>query len=231
VNFAVEKMEASVARVFEQCNPLTEPMMDAISKDALSLPDYQLAALQTLHVVRFFPRFLAALLSNIDDMTVRMPVLENLLEEHGHLDATKSHLVFYQQFLQIVGVDAQEQLESKPEAFVIAYNRGVLDLCSRYHWCEGLAALSVIEEIVAMVSSIIQELAIKKIPAAGKEKFFGSHSELDIGHAKDMRAALAPFYESHKCEIERGFQLGAYYHTRFYEDLWKKISKKRLGEN
>lgn len=117
------------------------------------------AALQIYHVVEHFPRFLSAILTQIPDYRLRMPLVENLFEEHGRMNVQRVHLETYKQFLSGIGVTPEHLAASEPIIPVIAYNRAVTDLCLHYPYSEGLAALGVIEEIVARVSPLVGSYA------------------------------------------------------------------------
>ena len=107
----------------------------------------RIIGLQIFHVVDHFPRFLAALLTSIPDYRMRMPLVENLFEEHGRMSEKAVHVETYRDFLKSLGLSAKDIEASRPLIPVIAYNRAVTDLCLHHPFPEGLGALGVIEEI------------------------------------------------------------------------------------
>jgi pyrroloquinoline quinone (PQQ) biosynthesis protein C len=131
------------------------------------------------------------------------------------------HSETYRTFLTGLKFTEQEILESEPSIPVVAYTRAVTDLCLHYNFLEGLAALGVIEEIVARVSPIVGRYCKQNFSAAGDSLFhFTSHETLDIEHANEIYEVVANFYEGeNKKVIEKGLSLGMYYHRRLYSDI------------
>lgn len=178
-------------------------------------------ALQIYHVVLYFPRFLSAILTNMSDYRMRMPLVENLFEEHGKMNEKYVHSETYKQFLVGIGITEQEIKESKPSIPVIAYNRALTDLCLHYHYLEGLAALGVIEEIVARVSPLVGNFAKNTFGSENQSLVhFTDHEVLDVQHANEIYEVVALGYEGQQREIiHQGLELGMYYHAKMYTDI------------
>jgi pyrroloquinoline-quinone synthase len=220
---------------FEQVKRLTEqlfqtndverhPLFQHMVQQRFSPEQAKQAALQIYHVVEHFPRFLAAILTNIPDYRLRMPLVENLFEEHGRMNMNLVHLETYRQFLHGIGVTAEEIARSEPIVPVLAYNRAVTDLCLHYPFPEGLAALGVIEEIVARVSPIVGRYALARYGEEPSLAHFTDHEKLDVTHANEIYEVAAQLYEGeNRPLIERGLQLGMYYHTRLYTDILEYV--------
>jgi pyrroloquinoline quinone (PQQ) biosynthesis protein C len=207
---------AKVTSLFAAQKIETHPLFQALANPAASVAQRAFMALQIYHVVRCFPRFLAAMVSNLEELGDRMPLVENLLEEHGHLDPAKAHVQSYLEFLARQGIPETWIKASKPIAPVVAYNRAVLDLCARQHPLEGLAALGVIEDVVARVSPIVTALSV---PAEQRGDFFDEHAALDIGHAIELYELVVPHYAENAARIDLGLELGLYYHAGMYEAI------------
>jgi pyrroloquinoline-quinone synthase len=212
--------------MFEQ-NPIEEhPFCKALADDQINQAQCREAALQIYQVVLHFPRFLSAILTNIPDYKVRMPLVENLFEEHGKMNAAYVHSETYRTFLLGIGISEEEIKNAEASVPVLAYTRAVTDLCLHYNFLEGLAALGVIEEIVARVSPIVGQYCNRNFMTAGKSLFhFTSHETLDVEHANEIYEVVALFYEGeNKKVIERGLQLGMYYHRRLYSNIMGMLS-------
>ena len=54
------------------------------------------------------PRFLAALLTSIPDYRMRMPLVENLFEEHGRMSEKARPVETYRDFLKSLGLSAKD---------------------------------------------------------------------------------------------------------------------------
>lgn len=202
-------------------HPLFVEMMDG----KLTNEQHKEIALQIYHVVLYFPRFLSAILTNMSDFRMRMPLVENLFEEHGKMKEKYVHSETYKTFLKGIGITEFEINESKPSIPVIAYNRAITDLCLHYHYLEGLAALGVIEEIVARVSPFVGHYAKQTYGSDNKSLVhFTDHEVLDVQHANEIYEVVAQCYEGDQKQIiERGLQLGMYYHTRMYTDILEGV--------
>jgi pyrroloquinoline quinone (PQQ) biosynthesis protein C len=177
-------------------------------------------------VLHFFPRFLAALISNIEHHNERLDLVGNLLEEHGHLKEEHFHITPYLAFLGGIGVSSEEVRRSRPIPGVVAYTRGVYDLCLHYPYLQGVAALGVIEQIVAMVSPIVTLAALEGgfIP---KDKLvhFDGHAVFDVTHAQEIYRIAAPYFDrtDNREHISLGLALGMYYHLHAYEDIFRYL--------
>ncbi|MBR8658477.1 MULTISPECIES: TenA family transcriptional regulator [Brevibacillus] len=196
------------------------PLFLALHDRSFSPAQAKEAALQIYHVVEHFPRFLSAILTNLPDYRLRMPLVDNLYEEHGRMNEAHVHLETYKRFLRGIGVTDAERDVSRPIIPVLAYNRAITDLCLHYPFPEGLAALGVIEEIVARVSPLVGAYAASAYGNAADLAHFTDHEILDVTHANEIYEVVAQVYSGdNKPLVERGMQLGMYYHTRLYTDI------------
>jgi pyrroloquinoline-quinone synthase len=216
-----EELKQDVARIFDAEPIEHHPFCNRMAEGVMTVEEVRTASLQIYHVVRHFPRFLSAILTQIADYRIRMPLVDNLYEEHGHLKAAHVHSVTYETFLRGIGLTDEQIVSSKPITPVIAYNRAITDLCLHHNWVEGIGALGVTEEIVARVSPIVGRFAVNTFESNRKELVhFTSHEVLDITHANEIYEIAAPFYAgAEKESIQRGFELGLYYHKRLYADI------------
>jgi pyrroloquinoline quinone (PQQ) biosynthesis protein C len=202
--------------------PIEEhPLFRRLEGGTLSTPQVQQLALQIHHVVDHFPRFLAALLSNIPDYRLRMPLVDNLFEEHGRMNARAVHVETYRDFLRATGLSDADIAASRPAIPVLAYTRALSDLCLHHPFPEGLGALGVIEEIVARVSPIVARFALQNLGTGpGSLGHFADHATLDITHANEIyEVAFSLPGALAREQVQRGMALGLYYHRRLYTDL------------
>ena len=71
------------ARALFESDPIERhPLLLALAAGELAADEVRSAAIQIGHVVDHFPRLLAAILSNLSDWRLRMPLVQNLFEEH-----------------------------------------------------------------------------------------------------------------------------------------------------
>lgn len=213
-------IKASARALFEADPIERHPLMVALAARELSIDEMRRAALQIGHVVDHFPRLLAAMLSNLPDWRLRMPLADNLFEEHGRMNPRLVHAETYRRFLSGLGIGEGEIAASRPSVPVLAYDRAVLDLCMHHPPEEGLGALGVIEEIVARVSPIVS----RSVPPSGVTNatgHFSDHEVLDLTHADEIYDLAEHLVASNggRDRAERGLELGWYYHRRLYTDV------------
>ena len=223
---ASDDFREAVSQLFTRNSVERHPLFLRLEAGKLSPAQVQALALQIHHVVDHFPRFLAALIANIPDYRYRMPLVDNLYEEHGRMKPHWVHIETYAEFLHALGVSRNDMNASRPLVPVIAYNRAITDLCAHHPFPEGLGALGVIEEIVARASVIVGRFAEKHFGSArGSLAHFGDHERLDVGHANDIYEIAAPFFKGDtRPVVEQGLALGMYYHQRLYTDLLAEVA-------
>lgn len=227
---AFAELKSLTHQIFSEQPIEQHPLFLHMEENRFSPDQAKLIALQIYHVVEYFPRFLAAILTSIPDYVLRMPLVENLFEEHGRMNVKLVHLETYKQFLYGIGVTREEITASKPDIPVIAYTRAVTDLCLHHPYEEGLGALGVIEEIVARVSPIVARYALAHY---SKEKgslvHFTDHETLDVAHANEIYEIAAQVFAGQRKELViRGLQLGYYYQSRLYSDILAAAQDRRL---
>jgi pyrroloquinoline-quinone synthase len=223
---ALENLKRTTEDLFARNAIERHPLFQRLEAGQLPPPRVAALALQIRHVVDHFPRFLAALITNIPDYRLRMPLVENLFEEHGRMHPRAVHVETYGAFLAGLGISAEQIAATRATIPVIAYNRAITDLCLHHPFPEGLGALGVIEEIVARVSLIVGRFAKKGSgPQDRPLAHFGDHETLDITHANEIYALAANFFQGdNRRLVEQGLALGMYYHKRLYTDLLEEIS-------
>ncbi|WP_028776489.1 TenA family transcriptional regulator [Shimazuella kribbensis] len=225
MNNQFEQLKQCVRTMFDQSPIEKHPFIQVIQQKQLSPSQVKDIAIQMYFVVNHFPRFLSAILTQIPDYKLRMPLVENLYEEHGKMNTQFVHVETYKSFLKGIGITDEIIANTDPSIAVIAYNRSITDLCLHYPYEEGLAALGVIEEIVARVSPIISQYIQNNYQDSTNMMIhFSDHETLDITHADEIYEVVALLYNGEQKErVERGLQLGWYYHRRLYTDLLEMI--------
>lgn len=218
-----QELKKITKRLFKENTIEKHPLFIVLEQNKLTPLQTKEAALQIFHVVSYFPRFLSAILTNMPDYHMRMPLVENLFEEHGRMNERLVHSETYRDFLKGLGITEEEIQASEPIISVLAYNRAITDLCLHYHYLEGLSALGVIEEIVARVSPIVGRNSGEQY-GNDQVAHFTDHETLDISHANEIYEVISKKYEgAQKDLIHRGFHMGMYYHKRLYTDIIEHI--------
>lgn len=219
-----------IESLFERYPTTTHPLILRIAAMQFSHQEFQEIAIRFYHVIKHFPQFLAAIITNWDDNIGRMALVANLYEEHGKMRIEDVHLETYKHFLKQVGI-SQEALESsKPSPGVLAYVRAIKNLCLQQPYLEGLAALGVIEDIVHRVSPIISHVTKAEKQEIENVSHFAEHEVLDDQHSKEIYDMLVYTNQAEYEHIMQGLTLGAYYHNRLYTDILDEVVGKEMGQ-
>jgi pyrroloquinoline quinone (PQQ) biosynthesis protein C len=207
--------------LLRQRPPAEHPLFVLLRNSALSPAEERAIGLEVLHVTAAFPRFLAALAARVEELDRRLPLISNLMSEHGGDDPRAAHVLTYRRFLMDLDVPPEVIDRSRPGLAALVYCRALFDLCAHQPLAEARAALAVIEDVVAHVSPIVQAYArARKTAGTGTEgSHFALHAELDLVHADDSYAEAERDYATAPGEVERGLELGFFYQLRFYGDL------------
>jgi pyrroloquinoline quinone (PQQ) biosynthesis protein C len=213
---AATEPRAAARKLFETDPIERHPLFVELERGGLSIDAMRTVALQIHHVVDHFPRLLAAMLANMPDYRMRMPLVENLVEEHGRMDVSRVHVETYRAFLEGLGIDREALARSRPAICVLAYDRALFDLCVHHPRAEGLGALGVVEEIVARVSPVVARSVRSANASLGH---FADHEVLDLSHADEIYELAAREAAEHLPLVIQGMRLGWYYHRRLYTDL------------
>ena len=144
---------------------------------------------------RYFPRFLSAAAANIPDDATRMPLIENLWEEHGEGILKKSHRVLYENFAEAVGVSKKELDKVDPLPSTDICCKHLLEICMDDDFITCLGALGPGTEFFTNEEYTIIENGLKKYDflSAKDIEFWTVHISLDEDHYSEMLEAIAPW--------------------------------------
>lgn len=230
--FNVDSIQKKAQEIILRNEIETHQLFRGLLNDSFNSSEIESIGLEIFQVVLVFPRFLSAMITRIEDYKLRMDLVENLFEEHGRMKIEKVHSETYINFLKKIGLNEQTILNSRPNLPAIVYTRGILNLCLHENILEGLAALAVIEEIVARVSITTGKFARKfSAQEKGHVDHFSDHEVLDLAHSREIYQIVAHYAESQKDrvskqELERsillGLELGCYYQKSLYTDIISK---------
>jgi pyrroloquinoline quinone (PQQ) biosynthesis protein C len=201
------------------------PLFRALENDELDAAGVQRVAIDVFHVVAAFPRFLSALLTNLEDWSLRMELVENLFEEHGRMKPEHVHVVTFQSFLTAIGIPPAVVGASRPGLPALCYTRAMLDLCGRQPAPEAIGALAVVEEIVSRVSPRVAAFGWARSGGAPVGSHFGVHEVVDVTHAEELYAVALRLPAEAQPAVAQGMELGMYYHRRLYDDLLREARR------
>jgi len=158
----------------------------------LFLPDVQILAVQMYKFSKEFNRILASILSCCQDESTQLVILENLFDEMGQGDVSKSHPELFRQFTRALGIqdEALAALPTAPEtrALIDTY----LQIPHKYGYLAALGAVCYASE--GIVSSLYTQLYKGIVDAAPLPEesliFFEVHINIDDSHAAKLAAVI-----------------------------------------
>ena len=143
----------------------------------------------------YFPRFLAAAAANIPDDKTRMPIVENLWEEHGEGKIEMSHRILYEKFALSVSIDRDQLANVKPLPTTQICCENLINLCHDGHFLESLGALGPGTEFFTNEEYSIVQRGLRKYEFLSEDDifFWTAHIALDENHYSEMLEAIAPW--------------------------------------
>lgn len=171
--------------------------------------------------VESFSQALAAVLARIPLLEARLPLAENVAEEHGHGDRLRSHKFTFNQYLRALGA-TDTDLNSPCPVPVLAFNQSILTYSLTQPGEAGGALLGVIEYLYVEISgAIARTIDQRHWTAPGSQFHYTTHEILDVDHARELLALAEPGWEESRSRLQvaQGLLLGAHYFWSLYRDL------------
>ncbi|HEY9821709.1 MAG TPA: iron-containing redox enzyme family protein [Candidatus Sericytochromatia bacterium] len=214
-------LEAAVLRVAEVYDFHHHPYLIWMQTDSTSREAFCQSQLPFRFAVESFSQALAAVLARIPLLEARLPLAENVAEEHGHGDCLRSHKYTFGQYLQSLGATAAE-LETPCITPVLAFNQSILTYCLSQPGEAGAALLGIIEYLYVDISAAIARTVNHRgWVAPGSQSHYAVHEKLDTEHARDLLMLAAPTWNEprSRTQVVQGLVLGAHYFWSLYRDL------------
>ncbi len=208
---------------------ITHPFLKRMGEGSLTKKQLQYFTEQYSIYCNYFPRFLAAAAANIVDDVTRMPIIENLWEEHGEGKLAKSHRVLFNQFafaldLTIFDLDEADALPSTQ----ICVDE-LMNICLNKHFLESLGALGPGTEFFTSDEYLVIRDGLKKYDflSADDIYFWTAHISLDETHYSEMIDILRPWASNdlNKQLITRGANKAIDLEIDFWNGLEKHLPK------
>ena len=182
-------LEAIDSTVLEM-DLLKHPFYQAWSEGALSFESLRSYAIQYYKFVNSFPRYLSAVHSNCDDITVRQFILENLAEEENH---EKPHPELWINFGKALSLSRKELTDGETNSETKKALETLMDVCRNGSYLEGSAALYAYESRVPDIAEAKID-GLKKFYGINDEKgleYFRLHRDVDVLHAEIWRKIIS----------------------------------------
>ena len=218
-------MQDVIDRVKRAHDPALNPYFRSLAGRTFDRDDFRETQIQFLFAVVFFSRPMSILAGRIGRPELRLSLLDNVGDEHGHGDLSLSHERTFLTLLGRLGVTPAE-IDARalwPE--VRAFNTTLLGASSLDDTYTALAALGIIEDLFADISARLGR-GILDNGWLGPDQIvhYAVHQELDEQHAEGFYGLLrGPYarHPRHAYQITQGLELGAYLFLRLYEDLYR----------
>jgi len=210
--------------------PLENPYFVSLRDGSMTKDDFIETQAQFAHAVFFFSRPMMVLAARVSNPKVRLPLLENVGDEHGDGDLSMSHEATFTLFLERLGV-SRDDLWSRPLwPEVRAFNTVLAGVCTLDDVPTALATLGIIEDLF---SSISAELGRGIVARGFLERsalvHYKTHEALDVLHAEGFYAPLRERYAKDdllRYQVEQGLELGASVFLGLYRGLFDGRSRR-----
>ncbi len=143
-----------------------------------------------------FSLFLAAAISHVRDESTRLLLVGNLYEEHGNLDADRTHTELFRQSMRVLNLNPEEFEKAKPGTASAKVVESYSSTCKQGPDYKALAILYAFETLFSPASHMVATgMRRLDLPPAAY-LFFDVHAKADVAHAEQLRTALLEACES-----------------------------------
>ena len=143
MNF-IEKLQHELQPSIDEI--LNHPFITRIRNATLTKDQLQFFVEQYHIYNTYFPRMLGALAANVPDDKTRMPIIENLWEEHGSGKLEESHRVLFEKFAIAVGVSPERLDKVEPLSTTAICCEHLLETCLNEDFITSLGVLGPVTE-------------------------------------------------------------------------------------
>ena len=171
--------------------------------------------------VESFSQPLAAVLSKIPTLEMRMGLMANLSEEHGNTTLQRSHKDTFRQYLRSLGATDNDLVMERNIA-VLAFSQSILNYCLTQSASSGAAILGMIEYLYVDISSNISKtISDRHWVIPGSQSHYSNHETLDVSHSQDLlQLAQTDWDDSRsRSHVNQSLILGAHYFWNLYQGL------------
>ncbi|MFP2925565.1 TenA family transcriptional regulator [Pyxidicoccus sp. 3LG] len=219
------RLRHHIAGLKAEWNALEWPYLRALRDGSFGREDFVETQLQFFGAVSHFSRPMALLASRLPRPDQRLPLVENVFDEHGRGDLGHGHEQTFLLLLQRLGADMNRvrRCASWPE--VRAFNAALTGVASFDTPLTGFAVFGIIEDLFSGISlELGRGIVSRGWLAASDVAHYPTHATLDEEHAEGFYRQLdGPYGEDARTaeEIEQGIALGGHLFQRLYEDLYR----------
>lgn len=222
----IEKLQAELQPGIDEI--LGHPYIERIKNASLDREQLKFFVEQYHVYNSYFPRLLAAVAANITDDKTRMPIIENMWEEHGSGQLVNSHRVLFEKFASAVGVDKNKLDEVEPLSTTSICCEHLLQTCLDDDFITSLGVLGPGTEYFTNDEYLIIQEGLRKYDFLTDEDiyFWTVHISLDEEHYSEMLDAILPWANSpeNKHKIKVGAKKAIDLEILFWDGLEDSIN-------
>ena len=190
--------------------------------DELTLEEFQKSQLNFFDAVLSFTKPMFIISSRLDSYEQRLCILENIFEEHGNGDITKSHGKTFEEYLILLGVNKKEIKNRKVNKSSQKFNLSLIEKSQKESTYFSLAMMGIIEERYSEISKLISEKVLKNKWLTEKTLIhYKVHEKLDIDHAESFYHLISSKWlnKSIQDDIKKGLRFGNELILKLYTGL------------
>jgi pyrroloquinoline-quinone synthase len=184
-----EELEPGIKKI------LNHPFIGRIEDAWLNEKQLQYFVKQYNIYCNYFVRFLSACAANIPDDHTRMPIVENLWEEHGEGDVSKSHRELLEKFAVSIGLTHDELYNVQPLYSTSICVENLFAMSKDSHFLMSMGALGPGTEYFTSDEYARIAAGLKKYGRFTEAdlEFWTVHISLDDHHYSEMCDAIRPW--------------------------------------
>lgn len=180
------------------------------------------------YAVENFGSVIAGVLSKMPILTEeRMSIAENVAEEHGHNNLSKTHKETFLTFLDSMNED-DVKLDLDKSLPAMKFNESVRNFVLTHSYYEGAAMVGIIEHLYINMSALIAKTVHQRNwDEFCKQSHYDVHAELDVEHARELFEVSESMWNTGNEEIQKQIvnaaELGALYFVSLYNDILEEV--------
>ncbi|WP_164009513.1 TenA family transcriptional regulator [Pyxidicoccus trucidator] len=218
------KLRRYIAGLKAEWNALDMPYLRSLRDGSFEREDFLETQVHFFAAVAHFSRPMAILASRLPRPDQRLPLVENMFDEHGRGNLGHGHERTFLVLLERLGV-VVGRASRTPWPEVRAFNAALTGLAAFDTPLTGLAVFGIIEDLFSGISlELGRGIVARGWLEAEEVTHYPTHATLDEEHAEGFYRQLdGPYGEDPRTEeeIEQGLVLGGHLFLRLYEDLYR----------
>ncbi|WP_141325717.1 iron-containing redox enzyme family protein [Myxococcus sp. AB025B] len=223
---ATPQLRRYIAAFKERGNHIkSSKYLNALTSGDFSREDFVEAQVHMRTAVANFSRPMALLLSRLPNVSDRLPLLENVIDEHGNGKPGEAHDSAFCLLLERLGAPRGRVEKCRPWPEILAFNTSLAGTACFESVHFAMAVFGMIEDLFGTVALITGESIVKHGWLARDQMVhYPLHATLDNKHADDFYRFLDDAYEADPKlarDIEQGLALGAHLIMNLFDDLYR----------